>query len=410
MLKVEVIAVKISDFARVNGISVRALRYYDEIGLLKPTRVDSQTGYRDYDEAAASRLQAIRFYQTAGFSLRETADLLDMPDDARLAAMSHQRQRLVRQRDRLDRLINLLTPGEHDQPRQEASLTSLLSAFARAYHARTELPVFVDDMARALMTDAEYARISQYILGGRDFLMPELPSLPEDEALRRLVNSQFVPATAARSRFCEDSLRTARRAGTEQAVLLGAGLDTLAWRMPGLPVYEADHPVTQADKLRRIRQAGLTMPPNCTCVPVDFTLDDLALRLMEAGFDPARKSFFSWLGVSYYLPVPVIGEVLSAVASLSVKGTALLFDYADEDFLSSPVRRVQNMISMASAAGEPVQTCFTAAQLITLLEHHGFQVYELLTWQDLQTRYFAGRSDGLSAFEHIGCVLAVFNG
>ena len=57
-----------------------------------------------------------------------------------------------------------------------------------------------------------------------------------------------------------------------------------------------------------------------------------------------------------------------------------------------------------------MQTALTESQLTALLERHGFQVYELLTWRELQARYFAGREDGLSAFEHIGCVLAVFTG
>ena len=398
---------KISDFARENGVSARTLRYYDEIGLLRPDRTDPQTGYREYGEAAAARLADVRFYQTAGFPLEDIPCLLELPEDARLAALARQREQLVRQRDRLDRLIRLLTPQEAP-PAPQPSLTALLSAFARALHSQEARPVFADPLAWRLLTDAEWAQISRYILEGRLFLLPDMPDLPDDEALRRLVHAQFLPATAARSRFCEDSLRTAMRTGTRQSVLLGAGLDTLALREPGLSVFEVDRPVTQADKLARLHRAGLQS--GATFVPADFTLDDLPARLREAGFDPAQRSFFTWLGVSYYLPLAVIDELLASVAALSVRGTALLFDYADEGFLASSVRRVQNMIAMAQAAGEPVQTALSQAQLAALLERHGFQLYELLTWQDLQARYFAPHGDDLTAFEHIGCALAVFTG
>lgn len=398
---------KISDFAREHGISARTLRYYDEIGLLRPARVDEENGYREYDDAAAERLRAIRFYQTVGFSLEEVQSLLHASDDKRLEALERQRTRLIHQRDRLDRLIALLGPQEEAKPRQ-ASLTSLLSAFARAYHAASDAPLLHDDLTRQLMTDGEYEQISRYILDGRAFLMPDLPDLPDAEALQRLVNTQFAPVTVARTCFSEACLQTAIRTGTQQAVILGAGMDTLALRGIEVPVYEVDHPVTQADKQMRIRRSGLESA--ATYVPMDFTLDDLPSRLQEAGFDPARKTFFTWLGVSYYLPLDVVDDMLSDLASLSTRGTSIVFDYADEGFFTSDVRRVQNMVAMAQAAGEPLKTAFSEAQLTALLECHGFQVYELLTWRQLQERYFAGRTDGLSAFEHIGCVLAVYTG
>lgn len=398
---------KISDFAREHGISARTLRYYDEIGLLRPARADEENGYREYDDAAAERLRAIRFYQTVGFSLEEVQSLLHASDDKRLAALERQRTRLIHQRDRLDRLIALLGPQEEAKPRQ-ASLTSLLSAFARAYHAASDAPLLHDDLTRQLMTDGEYEQISRYILDGRAFLMPDLPDLPDAEALQRLVNTQFAPVTVARTCFSEACLQTAIRTGTQQAVILGAGMDTLALRCIEVPVYEVDHPVTQTDKQMRIRRSGLESA--ATCVPMNFTRDDLPSRLQEAGFDPARKTFFTWLGVSYYLPLDVVDDMLSDLASLSTRGTSVVFDYADEGFFTSDVRRVQNMIAMAQAAGEPLKTAFSEAQLTALLERHGFQVYELLTWRQLQERYFAGRTDGLSAFEHIGCVLAVYTG
>ena len=115
---------------------------------------------------------------------------------------------------------------------------------------------------------------------------------------RRLVNVHIAPSPLCRAAYTEKSLKTAVLTGTKQYVILGAGMDTFAFREPEFlakyRVFEVDHPLTQADKLERITHAGWTIPDNLTFVPMDFTKDSLAERLIAAGFDPSAKSFFSW--------------------------------------------------------------------------------------------------------------------
>ena len=298
----------------------------------------------------------------------------------------------------------------------KSSLTALMSAFARAYHTENATtPVFADSIAKQLFSEEEYRAMCGYVLGGIDFFAPDKKGefKSGEEALKYLVNTQLAPTPVARAKFCEDALKTAVLTGTSQYVILGAGLDTFALRerefLNKFSVFEVDHPATQADKRARIDRAGLTLPEKQHFVPVDFAKDNLAQKLLDAGFDPKKKTFFSWLGVSYYLTIEQIANTLKSIADISADGSCVVFDYADENLFSSNERRVKNMLAMAQAGGEGMKACFSYEQLEKLLEENGFLIYELLTEQDIQNTYFKGKNNNeISAFEHINYVTAVY--
>jgi methyltransferase (TIGR00027 family) len=296
----------------------------------------------------------------------------------------------------------------------ETGITALMSAFGRAYHAEhAEKPIFADSKARELMTDEEYSMISAYILGGMDFFAPDKKDsfANSDEALAYLVNTQIAPTPLARAAFCEDALKTAMRTGTEQYVILGAGMDTFAFREPEFlkkyDVFEADHPLIQENKKSRISRAGWTVPEKLHFVPVDFTKDDLRAKLLKAGFSPEKKTFFSWLGVSMHLDWNSIETMLRNISALAAAGSDLVFDYADAGLFFSDVKRVQNMLAMAKAGGEEMKSGFDRMSLELMLSEYGFLVYENLNCADIQQRYFSGRTDWLSAFKHINYAHAV---
>lgn len=296
----------------------------------------------------------------------------------------------------------------------KASITALMSAFGRAFHAENEdHPVFADGLAKELMTEEEYAAVQGYVLGGASFFEPEIdPAAWEPkELVRRLVNTHIAPSPLCRAAYTEQALKTAARTGTEQYVILGAGLDTFAFREPEFlskhRVFEVDHPLTQADKRERITRAGWTIPGNLAFIPVDFTKDRLTERLTAAGFDPSAKSFFSWLGVTYYLPAEAIGKTLAELSLLCAEGSTLVFDYPDEGFFDAPEKRVQNTIMMAQAGGEAMQAAFSYGELEKLLEAHGFLIYELLTPEEIQRDVIDKAGAALKAFEHVNYCLAV---
>ena len=297
---------------------------------------------------------------------------------------------------------------------QKASITALMSSFGRAFHAENEEhPVFADHLAKELMTAEEYAAVQGYILGGARFFEPEVdPAQQEPNALaRKLVNTHIAPSPLCRGAYTEQALKTAVLTGTKQYVILGAGLDTFAFREPEFlskhRVFEVDHPLTQKDKRERIARAGWTVPDALNFVPVDFTKDSLTERLIAAGFDPSVKSFFSWLGVTYYLSAEAIGKTLAELSPLCADGSTLVFDYPDENFFAAHEKRVQNTIMMAQAGGEPMQSAFSYGALEKLLEKHGFLIYELLTPEGIQRDVIDMAGADLKAFEHVGYCLAV---
>lgn len=243
----------------------------------------------------------------------------------------------------------------------EVSITALMSSFGRAFHAENEdHPVFADHLAKELMTAEEYAAVLT---------------------------------------------------GTKQYVMLGAGLDTFAFRekefLSKHRVFEVDHPLTQKDKIERITRAGWTIPDNLTFVPADFTKDNVAERLIDGGVDASVKTFFSWLGVTYYLSTEAINTMLAALSELCADGSSLVFDYPDENFFDASEKRVQNTIMMAKAGGEPMQSAFSYSEIEKLLEKHGFLIYELLTPDDIQRDIIDKAGTDMKAFEHVNYCLAV---
>ena len=296
----------------------------------------------------------------------------------------------------------------------KASITALMSAFGRAFHAENEEhPVFADHLAKELMTKEEYAAVQGYILGGAQFFEPEIdPAKQEPKKLmRKLINTHIAPSPLCRAAYTQQALKTAALTGTEQYVILGAGLDTFAFResefLSKHKVFEVDHPLTQADKRERIARAGWTVPDKLAFVPVDFSKDSLTEQLTAAGFDTSEKAFFSWLGVTYYLSAKELDKTLAELSSLCADGSTLVFDYPDESFFDASERRVQNTVMMAKAGGEPMKTAFSYKELEKLLEKHGFLIYELLTPDDIQKDIIDKVGADIKAFEHVNYCLAV---
>ena len=99
---------QIKEFAKLTGVSVRTLHYYDEIGLLSPACVDRSTGYRYYDEKSLLRMQEILFYRELDFSLSSIAQILSSPDYDTSKALKEQKYLLLLKKERLERLIDAI--------------------------------------------------------------------------------------------------------------------------------------------------------------------------------------------------------------------------------------------------------------------------------------------------------------
>jgi methyltransferase (TIGR00027 family) len=205
---------------------------------------------------------------------------------------------------------------------------------------------------------------------------------------------------AARSRYAEDELAVGIRRGVCQYVILGAGLDTFAYRNPHphnvLHVFEVDYPETQTWKRARLEEAGIALPESLTFAPVDFEKQTLAEGLLDAGYDSGKRTFFSWLGVTEYLTTEVVMTTLRFIASGPV-GTGVVFDYMLSPSLLTPAQRSRfdAIAQRVASAGEPWKTFFNPGLLTMDLRAMGFGHSEDSGPEKINTRYFEGRKDGL---------------
>jgi methyltransferase (TIGR00027 family) len=205
---------------------------------------------------------------------------------------------------------------------------------------------------------------------------------------------------AARSRRAEDELALAVRQGVGQYVIVGAGLDTFAYRNPYpqgmLHVYEVDHPATQAWKRARLEEAGIALPADLTFAPVDFDIQTLEEGLRAAGFDEGKGAFFSWLGVTEYLTTEAVMTTLRFIA-LSAAESGVVFDYMISPSLLSSAQRARfdAFARRVASAGEPMQAFFEPEVLMRDLRAMGFGHVEDNGPEEINERYFKNRNDGL---------------
>ncbi|AWE07265.1 SAM-dependent methyltransferase [Lysinibacillus sp. 2017] len=297
----------------------------------------------------------------------------------------------------------------------ESSLTSLVSAFSRAYHVKEDYPIiFNDTVAQHFLSNEEYNAISSNMAQGIQFFSPEMAEKLKgnDAAILKWVNQiQLSPTPLARAAYAEQVVTNEIMLGAEQYVILGAGLDTFAWRHPNLDVaiFEVDHPSTQQFKLQRLQQANLAYPDNLTFVAMDFTEELSLKKLIANGFDPNKKTVFTLLGVTYYLTKDILQQLVNTLFRDLTKGSSILFDVADERLFTEQgiYNRVQHMVQMAAASGEPMKFSTTLPELEQLLAKEQLFIYEHLSPQDIQNQFFDNRDDNLQAFETIHYIHAV---
>ncbi|WP_010290063.1 class I SAM-dependent methyltransferase [Kurthia massiliensis] len=299
--------------------------------------------------------------------------------------------------------------------RQTSSLTSLVSTFTKAYHMNEDEPlIFKDTFANKLLLCEEYEKIAHSMIENASFFHPDIAKKQHynpKTILQWIAHTQLCPTPLARAAFAEKIVLNEIMLGAEQYVILGAGLDTFALRhkYPNIRIFEVDHPATQSFKITRFEQLGIAVPTNVTFIASDFKVDDVRAQLIAAGFNPHKKTVFSLLGVTYYLTETALRHLLMALFQTLPQGSSIVFDVADEHLHTTAGihNRVQHMVQMAAAAGEPMTFSTSMQRLEQLLADVHLCVYEQLSPEAIQQQYFAHRHDDLQAFETIHYVHAV---
>ena len=273
------------------------------------------------------------------------------------------------------------------------SRTALSVALRRAAHQLHDSPVvFADPIAVAIL-GATYAE--------------ELGRTPL--RLDRPFSIGLRAFLVARSRYAEDNLRRAVASGVDQYVLLGAGLDTFAYRNPHakLRVFEVDHPATQQWKRELLQRNGIAIPDSLTYAPVDFERQSLSTQLRTAGFNYGAPAFFAWLGVVPYLTLEAFRATLGFI-SAQPAGSGLTLDYGQPRDALPIIERLahDSLASRVERAGEPFRLFFTPPEIAA--EFSRFHSLEDLGAAEINARYFSERSDQLAIRGTAGRLLSAW--
>ena len=272
-------------------------------------------------------------------------------------------------------------------------MTAQRVAMRRATHQLFDRPLVFEDPLAVRILGPEVAET--------------LSAEPKNELERRL--RAFM---VARSRYAEAQLAEAVSRGVKQYVVLGAGLDTFAYRnpYPDVLVFEIDFPATQSWKRQRLDAGAIPIPGSLRFAPVDFDKQTIKEGLASAGFAANEPAFFSWLGVTPYLTPETVFSTLRLILAMN-PANRIVFDYAvprtslnayEQTALDAILKRV-------AAAGEPFRGFFEPEELARELKVIGYGATEDLDGEEINKRYFANRTDGLvvGRTAHLLCAMGV---
>ena len=199
----------------------------------------------------------------------------------------------------------------------------------------------------------------------------------------------------ARDRHIDEFLKTQLAAGIKQLVILGAGLDSRAYRFDELKqvkVFEVDHPASQHSKLDKLQEIFGKVPGHVIYVDIDFNTQSLETRLNECGYDETLKTLFIWQGVTQYLTPEAVDGTLSFIAHHSGTGSSVIFDYMYPTLLDGTIKRgeVTNMRNKQWLSGESMVFGIPEGKVVEFLEQRGFTQILDAGNVYLHDKYFTG--------------------
>jgi methyltransferase (TIGR00027 family) len=263
---------------------------------------------------------------------------------------------------------------------ERASRTALMVAYMRAVAdvGASHVRDFRDPTARVFLNERWLQRLRKIeaeVRDSRDSMTLGFARVSAD-------------MMALRTSTIDAAVRSAVARGTIQIVVLGAGLDGRAWRMPelkGARVFEVDHPATRAYKRRHVT----ALPPSIadvTFVPIDFEHQSLDAALARAGHDATRPTCWIWEGVVMYLTPDVVRSTLASISKRSAAGSTLIVNY-------HTTMRGGFVRLLLRALGEPVRSKWSPEEMAEALRVAGFSVVEDSGVPDWAKRFATGKVD-----------------
>jgi methyltransferase (TIGR00027 family) len=210
-------------------------------------------------------------------------------------------------------------------------------------------------------------------------------------------------SAVARTRWIDDALRAALADGAPQLVILGAGFDSRAWRLPelrGVRVFEVDHPDTQARKREALARAAVATPDTLRFVATDFDQQGLERAMAAAGYDPTQRTLFLWEGVTNYLSAEAVDTTLRWCAG-AAPGSRVIFTYVHADVLADPKAFVgtERLFATLADAGERWTFGLYPKQLAGFLRDRGLTLERDVGANEYRLQVFGDAARAMRGYE-----------
>lgn len=245
-------------------------------------------------------------------------------------------------------------------------------------------------------------------------LVPRLAALPAvGRFVPRIIDRRWPgvrPSVVARTRLIDDAIEASLREPIEQLIILGAGFDSRAYRLPGLhdvAVFEVDHPDTQARKRRVLRHIPAISSEHVRFVATDFNQRDLTSAMSAAGYRESARAFILWEGVTNYLTEEAVDATLRWCARAR-PGSRLLFTYVHRDVLTRPEAFVgtRNLFAALAKVGEKLTFGIEPSRLPQFLGERGLSLERDVGAAEYRARYFGDAARGMRGHEFYRVALA----
>lgn len=246
------------------------------------------------------------------------------------------------------------------------SKTAELVTAARAMHLRYDDPVLLEDPFAIHLCGNYWRTVAN---------TPALYWFMKNIVLRR--KTYMIHFLLIRIIYGEQQLKLAIKRGVKQYVIIGAGYDSFVFRNQELTkqikVFELDLPTTQEEKFRRMAKAGLTPPESVNFVASDLNQEGINEALERSGFDVSQPAFFSWFGVTYYLPEQTVFDTLDLVANWGAPGSGITFDYlGDYDETAKDYQSLREELKrFVARKGEPWQSSMRPSTIVSQIQNRG---------------------------------------
>lgn len=218
-------------------------------------------------------------------------------------------------------------------------------------------------------------------------------------------------SAVGRTCWIDEQLRIALRSGIIQVVILGAGYDCRAYRLPGIEcthVFELDQPSTLAEKKKRLTFVYGALPTHVTFIEVDFNQQDLSTVLKSSGFEPTTPAFFLLEGVLHYLTAKAVDATLRSIASVAATGSQFVFTYVHQGVLDGSVRfgDMRHIPTTLQESGETWTFGFRPEELSSYLTERGFSLVTDVSSTEYRAQYMGPSGRHMKGFEFYRVALA----